>query len=41
VQRSLTNTFCGIEPGGILPFFAAQIIGAVVAFTLIRKLPTA
>ena len=31
IARSLTNTFTGIEPNGVLPFIAAEIIGAVLA----------
>ncbi len=39
LARSLTNTFCGIAPGGVLPFFLAQFLGATLAFLLIKKLP--
>jgi glycerol uptake facilitator-like aquaporin len=36
VARSLTNTFCGIEPSGVLPFVIAQFIGAVIAFQALK-----
>lgn len=35
--RMLTNTFCGIGPAGVIPFTIAQIIGAILAFVLLRK----
>jgi glycerol uptake facilitator-like aquaporin len=38
LARSLTNTFCGINPAGIVWFVVAQLIGSVVAFLLLRKL---
>jgi glycerol uptake facilitator-like aquaporin len=38
VARMLTNTFCGIGPAGVIPFIIAQIIGAILAFVLLRKL---
>lgn len=38
VARMFTNTFCGIAPIGVLPFIAAQIVGAVLAFTLVRRI---
>ena len=38
LARSFTNTFCGIAPNGILPFFAAQITGALSAFWILRKI---
>jgi glycerol uptake facilitator-like aquaporin len=31
VARSLSNTFAGIAPAGVLPFLAAQLIGMTVA----------
>jgi glycerol uptake facilitator-like aquaporin len=34
--RMLTNTFCGIAPAGVLPFIAAQIVGALSAFVVVR-----
>ena len=37
VARMLTDTFCGISPIGVLPFIAAQIVGATVALLLFRK----
>jgi glycerol uptake facilitator-like aquaporin len=39
LARTFTNTFCGIEAGGVLPFIIAQAIGAVLAFFLLKKLP--
>ncbi len=36
--RSLTNTFCGIAPSGVLPFIAAQLLGAGLAFVLLRRI---
>lgn len=41
LARSLTNTFSGIAPGGILPFILAQIIGAILAFMVIKQIKTA
>lgn len=38
LARSLTDTFCGIAPGGILPFVIAQLLGAVIAFLLLNKI---
>ena len=38
IARSFTNTFCGIAPNGIVPFFAAQVVGALAAFWLVRKI---
>lgn len=38
LARAMTNTFCGIAPGGIAAFMTAQILGAVSAFLLLRKL---
>lgn len=37
LARSLTDTFCGIAPAGILPFVAAQLVGAGLAFLLLRR----
>jgi glycerol uptake facilitator-like aquaporin len=34
--RMMTNTFCGIAPGGVLPFIGAQVIGALLAFLLLK-----
>ncbi|HEX4923868.1 MAG TPA: MIP/aquaporin family protein [Bdellovibrionales bacterium] len=36
LARAWTNTFCGIAPSGIWAFFAAQVLGALTAFTLLR-----
>ena len=38
LARSLTDTFCGIAPGGILPFVLAQLAGAGLAFVALRRL---
>lgn len=37
IARSMTNTFCGIAYTGTMPFLLAQIIGAVLAFLLLRE----
>ncbi len=37
IARALTNTFCGIAPAGIAPFVVAQLLGAILAFLLLRK----
>jgi glycerol uptake facilitator-like aquaporin len=34
IARSLSDTFAGIAPGGVLPFIAAQLVGAALATTL-------
>jgi glycerol uptake facilitator-like aquaporin len=31
IARSLSNTFAGIAPGGIVAFVAAQLVGAIAA----------
>ncbi len=36
LARSFTNSFAGIAPNGVLHFFAAQLLGGVAAFTLLR-----
>jgi glycerol uptake facilitator-like aquaporin len=41
VARSLTNTFCGIAPEGIIPFILAQFLGALAAHWLIKSSGTA
>lgn len=38
VGRELSNTFAGISPASVLPFVAAQLIGAAVAWLTIRAL---
>jgi len=38
VGRMLSNTFAGIAPSSVLPFIGAQIVGAVVAFGVVRVL---
>jgi glycerol uptake facilitator-like aquaporin len=38
VARSLSDTFAGIAPGGVLAFIAAQLAGAGAAVTLARWL---
>jgi glycerol uptake facilitator-like aquaporin len=37
IARSLTNTFCGIAPNGILAFILAQVVGAVLAYLLLKN----
>ena len=37
IARSLTNTFCGIAPTGIVAFVIAQFLGAIGAYFLLRK----
>jgi glycerol uptake facilitator-like aquaporin len=39
IARSLTNTFCGIELAGVVPFVVAQSIGAALAFLVLRRVP--
>jgi glycerol uptake facilitator-like aquaporin len=34
IARSLSDTFAGIAPAGVLPFIAAQLLGAAIAVTL-------
>lgn len=34
IARSLSDTFAGIAPGGVLPFIAAQLAGAALAVAL-------
>ncbi|MEA2338099.1 MAG: hypothetical protein QOE82_2106 [Thermoanaerobaculia bacterium] len=36
IARGLTDTFSGIAPAGILPFIAAQLLGALAATLLFR-----
>lgn len=38
IARSLTNTFSGISPEGILGFITAQIMGALCSYFLTRSL---
>lgn len=38
VARLFTNTFCGIAPSGVAPFIGAQVVGAILAFWLMRRL---
>jgi glycerol uptake facilitator-like aquaporin len=38
IGRTLSNTFAGIDPASVLPFVAAQIGGAVIAWVLIQVL---
>ena len=38
VGRMFTNTFCGVAPVDVIPFVIAQVLGAVLAFLLLRKL---
>ena len=36
IARSLSDTFAGIAPGGVIPFIGAQIIGMLAAVALAR-----
>lgn len=38
VARALTDTYTGIAPGGLLPFVAAQLAGALAATVAVRVL---
>ena len=38
IARSLSNTFAGIAPAGVLAFIASQLAGAVLGFILARLL---
>lgn len=38
IARSLTNTFAGIAPAGVIAFLAAQILGALAGYSLSSKL---
>ncbi|MGZ3656139.1 MAG: aquaporin [Bdellovibrionota bacterium] len=38
IARSFTATFCGIAPAGVVPFIAAQVTGAALAYALLRKI---
>ena len=38
LARSLSDTFAGIAPGGVLAFIAAQLVGALIATVLARWL---
>lgn len=38
IARALTNTFCGIEPNGVIPFILAQFVGATLAFALLKRM---
>jgi glycerol uptake facilitator-like aquaporin len=38
IARSLSDTFAGIAPGGVVPFIGAQIVGALGATVLARWL---
>ncbi len=37
IARSLTDTFCGIAPGGVGGFISAQLVGAGAAYLLLRR----
>ena len=39
VARALTDTFSGIHPSSVLPFVAAQLLGAAAAVPLMRAIP--
>jgi glycerol uptake facilitator-like aquaporin len=34
IARALSDTFAGIAPAGVLPFIAAQVLGAALAVRL-------
>lgn len=36
IGRIFSNTFAGIEPGSVLPFIAAQVVGAALGLLAIR-----
>lgn len=36
--RAWTNTFCGIAPSELEPFMIAQVLGAIIAYLLVRKM---
>lgn len=36
IGRIFTNTFAGIEPGSVLPFIAAQLVGAALGMIAVR-----
>ena len=36
VGRVFTDTFAGIEPGSVLPFVAAQLVGAALGFAIAK-----
>jgi glycerol uptake facilitator-like aquaporin len=36
IARSLSDTFAGIAPGGVLAFVGAQIVGAVAAVAVVQ-----
>ncbi|MEN9970824.1 MAG: hypothetical protein RL146_125 [Actinomycetota bacterium] len=38
VGRIFSNTFAGIEPGSVLPFIAAQLIGAALGLLAVKAL---
>jgi len=38
LARALTDTFAGIKPGAVLPFIAAQLIGAALALPVAKIL---
>jgi glycerol uptake facilitator-like aquaporin len=35
IARSLSDTFAGIAPGGVVPFIAAQLVGMMAALALV------
>jgi glycerol uptake facilitator-like aquaporin len=38
VGRAVSDTFAGIAPASVLPFIGAQVVGAVLAWLLVRAL---
>ncbi len=37
LARAFTNTFCGINISGVLPFVAAQLVGAMLALVILPR----
>ncbi len=40
IGRMFTDTFAGIEPGSVVPYIAAQVVGALLGLLLVRALTT-
>jgi glycerol uptake facilitator-like aquaporin len=38
IGRIFSNTFAGIEPGSVLPFIAAQLVGAALGLLTVKVL---
>lgn len=37
VARAFTDTFCGMAPSGLVAYLAAQFVGALISFLLLRN----